>query len=220
MASQYSRESDPGSKTYQNSAFIPATIEMVNKSKHMSSNESSSIVYVLVCKVEDHNDNDYYLRDETGTLKGKIYKNVHKTTVHAIQEYTFAKNEYATAVGNFKNVGNEFCFILSRLTNVNSYKEVVFHRAQILWALLIKNNVLKVPEVKVEVQHMENDSLDKDVNSILNFVKAHSVKGEVGIDDIKRRNRINPVKIEKILHDLVENGYLIESNDFTLFKLA
>jgi predicted transcriptional regulator len=218
MASQYSRESDPPSKSQYNNAFVPVSIGMLNKLQNSSPNEAITTSYVIMSRVEEFNEPDVLFQDETGSIRGKLYKNVHKLTMHAVQAYEFRRGEYACSVGVLKTIDNQHLFIISRITNVASYREVNFHRAQILWSLLIKNNVLKVPELKNEGNAMETDA-NSEQSLVISFIKNFS-RNETRIDDIKRGVRLNPVKIERILRELTDNGYLIESEGFTLFKLA
>lgn len=224
MATQNSRESDYQPRVQHSYSFVPVTIAMLEKPEVTSSQENQRKIYSLVCRVEEYEESgDILFRDETGSIPGKIFKNLHKNSVHATQDYTYRKNEYASVVGNISVIQNKSVLIVTRIMNVSSYKEVDFHRAQILWSLFIKNSVLKIPtpshSMRPEVDQV-NGEMTTEQKMVFNYIKMNSKGQEMKVDDIKRAVRLNPVKISSILQELVNAGELVEYDGFTFVKLA
>ena len=224
MATQNSRESEYQAKPQYSYSFVPVTIAMLEKPETTSSQENSKTIYSLVCRVEEYEDSgDILLRDETGIIPGKIYKNLHKNSAHATQDFVYKKNEYASVVGNISNIQNKTVLVVTRIVNVSTYKEVDFHRAQILWSLFIKNSVLKVPTPnqggRMDIDHGNNE-MSAEQKMVFNYIKMNSKGAEMRVNDIKKALRMNPVKIDSILNDLVNAGELIEYDGFTLVKLV
>lgn len=224
MATQNSRESDYNPRVQYSYSFVPVTIAMLEKPEVTSSQENQRKIYSLVCRVEEYEESgDILFRDETGAIPGKIYKNLHKNSVHATQDYTYRKNEYASVVGNISIIQNKSVLIVTRIMNVLSYKEVDFHRAQILWSLFIKNSVLKIPAPNNSIKSdldQGNCEMSAEQKMVYNYIKINSKGQEMKVNDIKRSVKLHPNKIDTVLNDLVNAGELVEYDGFTFVKLA
>ena len=90
----------------------------------------------VVCRVEDLVESglkyDVSLVDSTGRYRGIIYKKKDKNP-SALRDFKFTKNEYARCIGQLRKFQNSASFVISYMTNVHTYGEVMAHRAKFIW---------------------------------------------------------------------------------------
>jgi hypothetical protein len=90
----------------------------------------------VVCRVEDLVESglkyDISLSDYTGRYRGVIYKKKDRHPT-ALREFQYVKNGYARCIGQLRKFQNTGSFVISYMTNVNAYGEVIAHRAKVLW---------------------------------------------------------------------------------------
>ncbi|OMJ92264.1 hypothetical protein SteCoe_5035 [Stentor coeruleus] len=240
MASQYtSRESEGQPKPQNMIVFIPANFAMINNIATRESSESSRETFCVVCRVEEFNDTaanfELTLKDETGIMKGRIYKSQNRTSVHAMQDYHYKHGEYASIIGHIIKNNNEIALVITRITNVSTYKEIDFHRAQVIWAQLIKNSVLKIPEkpavksssqFNMEVDRSSHsntehyDGMNSEQQQIMKVIRDLSKGGSLKYDIIVKHVRLPPKKIKDELENLVNSGNLMTEDDNQSFSVV
>jgi predicted transcriptional regulator len=240
MASQYtSRESEGQQKPQNTIVFIPANLAMINNIATRESSEPARETFCVVCRVEEFNDTaanfELTLKDETRVMKGRIYKSQNRISVHAMQDYQFKRGEYASIIGHIIKSNNEVALVITRITNVSTYKEIDFHRAQVIWAQLVKNSVLKVPEkptvksysqFNMEVDRSSHsnaehfDGMNAEQQQIMKIIRDLSKGGSIKYDIILKHVRLPPKKIRDELENLVNSGNLMTEDDNQSFSIV
>jgi len=90
----------------------------------------------IVCRVDDLVESglkfDVSLSDYTGRYKGVIYKKKDRQP-SALRDFHYVKNGYARCLGQLRKFQNTASFVVSYMTNINTYGEVMAHRAKVLW---------------------------------------------------------------------------------------
>ena len=233
MATQSSREQDVAGSSGRLSTITPLTIAMVHEmnssgtTKTLNNHPISTIS--LVCHVEDYQGSDVsnyeaVFRDDTGSIRGRAFRS-QGSAIKAITEYHWVPHGYAHVIGTLnEQAGNKY-IVINFMKNADSYKEISMHKAQVLWALLIRNNVLKVPVVEHSQVSMEIGKSDEfsgltnEQKMIARVIKDNARAGPVQKNLIYKFVRLIPVRIDQELATLVELGFLVADSDFETFSV-
>jgi hypothetical protein len=228
MATQsLSREADGPSRPSASYAFVPVFVNKLTGGHDQVSDEGVKVTFCLVCKVLTMRDSgssiDFLLADHSGQVRARAYKNKAGVS-HAVQDFVYREGDYASVIGSVTVVEQETLLVVNRIRNVTAYKEVDLHRTQVVWAMLVKNHVLKTVErregrMEVERKEAKYDSMPEEQVQIMRVVEGNNGGVNVGVDLIKKRVRMNPHNVEVMLKALVQNGYLQEDNDYTVFSV-
>lgn len=232
MATQSSRELDPMQPIKQ-STVTPLTIGMVNgivnngNAKTLNGHPIDTIS--LVCRVEEFKGSDStayesLFRDDTGIIKGRVFKS-QGAAIKAIAEYHWVAHGYAHVIGTLNEQNGNKYIVINFMKNIENYKEVSMHKAQVIWALLIRNNVLKLPETAN--QHSQMDLVSEDFAGMSNeqkmvakVIKDYSRSGSVAKANIYKLVRLIPARIDQELRSLVDFGFIIADSNFESFSLV
>jgi hypothetical protein len=137
-------DSLPGNRfdvTRKPSQYTPANLGIVMQ---ISEQDTETFKFVdtpidtieIVCRVEDLVESglkyDVSLSDYAGRFKGVIYKKKDRQP-SALRDFHYVKNGYARCIGQLRKFQNTASFVISYMTNVNTYGEVIAHRAKVLW---------------------------------------------------------------------------------------
>jgi hypothetical protein len=194
-------------------------------------NDTTLETVYLVSRVEEFNDNantiELLLRDDTGTINGKIFRSSGSTTIKALQNFQWVPNGYASIIGTLNNNQNKQYLVVNLMRNLENYAEVSFHRAEVLWACLIRNHALKVPEVSNKSQsrciktETSYEELNSDQRTIMNAIQQHSNKNiKLNKDNLHKLVKLNPNKINEELQNLLDYGYLMLDHDTLVFSIV
>ena len=237
MSTQANSRESESQKSQRLGTFTPIGIKTIayivsNGAPYML-NEIMIETVCLVCHVEEFKENkntiELVLRDDTGMIFVKIFRNAGSTQIKALQNYNFNANGYAGIIGTINIQNNIPYIVVNSMKNIENYSEVIMHKTQVLWACLIRNHVLKVPlnnlakNLNMDLDRTENNSngLENNQKIVIKAIKDFS-KGSNGVNKsvIYKNVRLMPNKIDEILTGLVNFGFLIADEDFEIFHLV